>query len=80
LIVAYYVNYKAYITHDWPDLGLQGRYIFPVLAPMYVLFSKYFLRIENKKLLNILLGALILLFLVGNVGYFFLYVPREWFF
>ncbi len=80
LIVAYYVNYKAYITHDWPDLGLQGRYIFPVLAPMYVLFSKYFLRIENKKLLNILLGALILLFVVGNIGYFFLYVPREWFF
>jgi type IV secretory pathway VirB2 component (pilin) len=79
LFLAYYVNYKAYITHDWMDLALQGRYIFPVLAPVYIVFSKYFIQMKNKKLLKILMGILIVGFLLGSIGYFFLYVPNDWF-
>jgi len=79
LVVAYYVNYKAYILTDWRDLGLQGRYIFPVLAPMYIVFSKYFLKIKNSKLLNVLVGILIAVFLLGNYGYFFANAPTNWF-
>ena len=79
LLVAYYVNYKAYIRTDWKDLALQGRYIFPVLAPMYIVFSKYLLQIKNKKLLRILIGILIVGFLLGSIGYFFAYVPNDWF-
>jgi 4-amino-4-deoxy-L-arabinose transferase-like glycosyltransferase len=79
LVVAYYVNYKAYISHDWKDLALQGRYIFPVLGIMYVLFSKYFLQLKNKKLLSILLILLVLLFILGNIAYFFGYVSTDWF-
>lgn len=79
LIVAYYVNYKAYMRTDWMDLGLQGRYIFPVLGIGYVLFSKYFMKIKNTKIFNILLGTLITIFLLGNYAYFFANVPTDWF-
>ncbi len=79
LVVAYYVNYKAYMRTDWMDLGLQGRYIFPVLPIGYVIFSKYFIKIKNTKVLNILLTALVILFLMGNYIYFFANVPADWF-
>jgi len=79
LVVAYYVNYKAYMRTDWMDLGLQGRYIFPVLPIGYVLFSKYFIKIKKTKVFNILLGFLIAIFLLGNYGYFFANVPTDWF-
>ncbi|MFA7628082.1 MAG: glycosyltransferase family 39 protein [Candidatus Dojkabacteria bacterium] len=79
LVVAYYVNYKAYMRTDWMDLGLQGRYIFPVLPIGYVIFSKYFSKIKNTKVLNILLGSLIAIFLLGNYAYFFANVPTDWF-
>jgi hypothetical protein len=79
LVVAYYVNYKAYMRTDWMDLGLQGRYIFPVLPIGYVIFSKYFIKIKNTKVLNILLTILITIFLLGNYVYFFANVPTEWF-
>jgi uncharacterized membrane protein len=78
-ILMYYNTYRSYITHDWMDLALQGRYIFPVLPIMYILFSKYFLKIRNKKLLKILAGILVVLFLLGSIGYFFVYVPSDWF-
>jgi len=79
LVLLYYHNYKTYITHDWRDLALQGRYIFPVLAPMYIVFSRYFLKIKNKKVLKILTVLLIIIFLLGNIAYFFVNVPSEWF-
>ena len=79
LIVAYYVNYWTYIKHDWMDLALQGRYIFPVISIMYIIFSKYLLSIKNKKLLGILTGLLIIVFLLGSWGYFFAYAPMDWF-
>ncbi len=79
LVVAYYVNYKAYMRTDWMDLGLQGRYIFPVLGIGYVIFSKYFIKIKNTKVFNILLGFLIAIFLLGNYVYFFANVPGDWF-
>jgi 4-amino-4-deoxy-L-arabinose transferase-like glycosyltransferase len=78
-ILMYYNTYRSYITHNWMDLALQGRYIFPVLPIMYILFSKYFLKIKNKKLLNILIVVLVVLFLLGSIGYFFAYVPSDWF-
>jgi uncharacterized membrane protein len=79
LVVAYYVNYQAYLRHDWMDLALQGRYIFPVLPIVYVVFSKYFLKIKNKKLLRMLIVGLVVLFVLGNIGYFFVYVSTDWF-
>jgi len=79
LVVAYYVNYKAYMRTDWMDLGLQGRYIFPVLPVGYVIFSKYFIKIKNTKVFNILLGFLVAIFLLGNYAYFFANVPEDWF-
>lgn len=79
LVLIYYHNYQTYIKQNWKDLALQGRYVFPVLGIMYIIFSKYFLKIKNKKLLRILMGILIVLFLLGNFGYFFVYVPNDWF-
>lgn len=80
LVLLYYNNYLTYyIKHNWKDLALQGRYIFPVIVPMYVVFSKYFLKIKNRKIFRILLGILIVGFLLGCIGYFFRNVPNDWY-
>jgi hypothetical protein len=75
----FYHNYKTYIIHNWPDLALQGRYIFPVIVPIYVIFSKYFLEIKNKKILKILTVILVLGFIIGSIGYFLIYAPKDWY-
>jgi hypothetical protein len=33
------VNYKNYIGSGFVGLGLTGRYIFPVLVPLYILVA-----------------------------------------
>lgn len=80
LFLMMYHNYDTYIKHDWPDLALQGRYIFPVLVPIYVIFSKYFVQIKNKKILYILTTILILGFILGSYVYFLVKVPSDWYF
>lgn len=75
-----YHNYDTYIKHNWPDLALQGRYIFPVIVPIYVILSKYFGQIEKKKTLKILTVILIIGFILGSYVYFIVNVPQDWYF
>lgn len=78
-VLYFYHNYNTYFTHNWKDLALQGRYIFPVLTPIYVVLSKYFFEKKNKKLLKILSLILILGFILGCIPYFLIYVPSGWY-
>ena len=74
------VNYRDYLESGVLDFALQGRYIFPVIGPSYVLGSLYLLRLFEgtaARLAVFILTALI--FLASDFPYFLAHVTPEWF-
>lgn len=71
-------NYNMYLKHDHLYLGLQGRYIFPVISIMYILFSKAIFFLKKKWAIYAILIPLIILFLYGCIPFFSLNVEFWW--
>jgi hypothetical protein len=72
-------NYMTYLKFDHFYLALQGRYIFPVIVPMYIIYSRAISFVKNKKVLYLILIPLCILFLYGCIPFFLLNVPSSWF-
>ncbi|MFW5734774.1 MAG: hypothetical protein ACOCWR_06925, partial [Oceanidesulfovibrio sp.] len=70
LFLMQYVNYGAYVASHSAGMGLQGRYIFPVLAPLYGLISLYMLKPLPAAFRYGLLAAIAALFIWGDFFYF----------
>lgn len=62
-----YVNYKGYLSHGivprYTFVGIQGRYLFPVLAPLLVLFVKGVLQPFTGRIRAVLAVGLCLFFI-----------------
>ena len=71
-------NYPMYLTYNQYYLGLQGRYIFPVISIIYILLTKSFFFIKNKKLRNIVLISFSILLIYSCNIYLFLNLPDSW--
>ena len=71
-------NYSMYLTYNHYYLGLQGRYIFPVISIIYILLTKSFFFIKNKKLRNIVLISFSILLIYSCNIYLFLNLPDSW--
>ena len=71
-------NYPMYLTYNHYYLGLQGRYIFPVISIIYILLTKSFFFIKNKKLRNIVLISFSILLIYSCNIYLFLNLPDSW--
>jgi 4-amino-4-deoxy-L-arabinose transferase-like glycosyltransferase len=71
-------NYSMYLTYNHYYLGLQGRYIFPVISIIYILLTKSFFFIKPKKLGNILLISFSILLIYSCNIYLFLNLPNSW--
>lgn len=79
LVLVGYVNYGIYKTSHAPLLGVQGRYVFPVLVPAFLLAAEYLLRplrVRWKIAVVILVGAI---FVWGDFPYFHKHVTDAWF-
>jgi hypothetical protein len=78
--VLVYLNYGVYIENRDPGLTVAGRYIFPVIAPIYVLSSYYLLRLftGRRVRLGIWLAAL-LIFIVSDFPFFLSRVTPAWY-
>ncbi|KUK77588.1 MAG: hypothetical protein XD93_0221 [candidate division WS6 bacterium 34_10] len=70
-ILLFFKNYSSYIKHNYFRLALQGRYIFPVLPIIYILFIRYLSILKSKWLKLLLLFILCMTFLLGGIPYFF---------
>jgi hypothetical protein len=80
LFLMYYVNYDEYVSTASPGAGLQGRYIFPVLGPIYALSSYYLLHLFRKWPLKMaLFVAAASFFLAFDFPYFLAHVSTDWF-
>lgn len=79
LVLMYLQNYPSYLKSGDPARALQGRYIFPVITPLYILFLFPFDRYLKRKILAGLLLITAAVFIYGDFVYFLLNVPTSWF-
>jgi len=76
----YKVNYSSYLYYGAPGITLQGRYLFPVIGPLYVLLCHYLL--QSFRVTYIRLGlalATALLFVSYDFPWFLVHATPEWF-
>jgi hypothetical protein len=79
LVLLFVQNYDMYLKRSYPTLALQGRYMFPVISSVYVLFVFFLNRIKNKRLRAVIFVSLIVLFIIGCLPFFIRNVDSSWF-
>jgi len=80
LILMYAVNYATYLEFRATGLTLQGRYLFPVIGPMYVLLSYYLLQLAKGSYVRLGIFTLASLIFIGSdFPYFLSFATPEWF-
>jgi len=78
--LVYKINYPAYVDSKDIVLTVAGRYLFPVLGPLYAVSSLYLMRLFKGYRARLALAAFAVLVLVGSDFPFFLSsVTPEWF-
>jgi hypothetical protein len=79
LFFLYQVNFKEYLTTGAPFLALHGRYIFPVLGPIYAVSSLYLLQLSPTRGGRLALwGLAMAIFLVCDFPLFLARITPEW--
>jgi len=88
LTIAYFgtifiMNYDKELTTNFRNVALQGRYLFPVLAPFYVLVVEFISRITPKLFRRLMVIYALVLFSAGGPVNFLLRVASrnnlDWF-
>lgn len=80
LVLVYYQNYSSYKNIGLIHVALQGRYLFPVLSPLVILFSYFILKITKNNLLKVVLFIITsAVFILGDYLYFKRNVPDTWY-
>jgi hypothetical protein len=80
LFLMYGVNYRGYLDSGKLDLSLQGRYVFPVLGPIYIIVCYYLLRLFRSAYARLVVaGAVSLLFIASDLPYFLIHATPDWF-
>jgi hypothetical protein len=85
LVVGYYValvgwfNYKNYLQEHALFLGVQGRYIFPVIVPAYLLLARFLLLPFRRSIQIALVIIVAAIFVMGDFPYFNRNVGEGWF-
>ncbi len=78
--VLFVVNHRTYLDYWTPAIALQGRYIFPVLGPVYVLSTYYLLRLFRNKFARLAMSVAVCFIFIGfDFPYFLLRVTSQWF-
>ncbi len=64
--VLLYMNYNSELTYGFKQIAMQGRYIFPVIGPIYVFISYVFIKVNNRALRLATIFLSIALFFLGG--------------
>ena len=80
VFLMYVVNYQVYLEFRATGLTLQGRYLFPVIGPLYVLLSYYLIQLAKGRRVRLGIFSLVsLLFIVSDFPWFLSHATPEWF-
>jgi hypothetical protein len=78
-VILYRFNYQNYLQTGAPFVALQGRYLFPVLGPIYILASCYLLRLVPQRTGRLALFWLaVLIFLASDFPLFLAKLTPDW--
>ena len=76
----YEINYDSYLNYGEPSLTVYGRYLFPILVPVYVLLCHYLLQLFRTQYIRLALAlATALLFVSYDFPWFLMHVTPEWY-
>jgi hypothetical protein len=76
----YRVNYDNYLNYGVPGITLQGRYLFPIMGPFYVLLCIYLLRLFRSDYIRISLAlATAILFIAYDFPWFLAHATPNWY-
>ncbi len=76
----YAINYTNYLNYGVPGITLQGRYLFPLIVPLSILFCHYLLLFFRTEVLRLTLALLtIVLFIAGDFPWFLLHTTPQWY-
>ncbi|MFP6605991.1 MAG: hypothetical protein VCC67_00670 [Myxococcota bacterium] len=79
LILMWFVNYPNYQASRFIELGLQGRYIFPVLVPIYGLVAYGIGELAPEKARPWLVAGVAAFYLYGDFPWFLQQIdPERW--
>jgi hypothetical protein len=81
LFVLFVLNYHYYLYYWDAQIGVQGRYCFPIIAPIWVLALSFLSRFKNLFLgFNVaLVLPIIVLFIIGDFPYYLMHAGTEWY-
>ena len=79
MVLMWLINYPLFRRYGVPDYVTQGRYMFPVLAPMASVFSFYFLEYAPKRWQPLLALLAATVFLMGDFPFFQTNADPCWF-
>ena len=76
----YKVNYDMYLDYGEPSLTVYGRYLFIVMAPVYVLLCHYLLQLFRANIIRFTLAlATSLLFISYDFPWFLVHATPDWY-
>jgi len=76
----YVINYGSYLDSRATWLGLQGRYIFPVMCPMYVLLSYYLIHLfTGRRAQFVIFSVTAMIFIACDFPFFLSFATPDWF-
>jgi hypothetical protein len=80
LFLLCYVSYPTYLYSGALSLALQGRYLFPVLGPIYAVSSYYLPCVFRNERARLGVSATAsILFIASDFPFFLLHVTKDWF-
>jgi len=83
IFVVFVTNYNLELTFGFKQIGIQGRYTFPVIGLFYVLFSYTLSMIKNPKIKLITLAYTLIFFVLSGpikfVHPMYRYIFLDWF-
>ncbi|GFE62160.1 glycosyltransferase family 39 protein [Geobacter sp. AOG2] len=75
----YQFNYHEYLSNGAPFVALHGRYIFPVLGPIYILSSFYLLRLFKGRGAQLaVFGLAAFIFIISDFPLFCARITPDW--
>lgn len=78
-ILFFFVNYPTYKEQGILHSGVQGRYLFPILVPIYVLMASNLSHIKKRYFKIGLFLLFSSIFIYWNIPFFLSNVTNEWF-
>lgn len=79
MVLLWLVNYPAYQRFGEIDVGVQGRYLFPVMAPLWSLAACHLAHAASRRWRPPLLAGVALWFAWGDLPWLLLAAPAAWF-